>query len=105
MKPREFIIQNTAVFECEWGQVIVELPGKIVEKDFKDYGKIHVIEKSAFDKAIAALKDCCRCGPNPFLVVAGMTPARKGLGGCLSCRTLKELGQDIESWDNQENHK
>lgn len=48
--PREFIIQGCGDYECEWGQVVVELPGKVIEKDFKEYGKIHVIEYSAYEE-------------------------------------------------------
>ena len=46
MKPREFIIDNTAEY-CDSIQDLSE--------DFV-WGKYHVIEKSAYDKAIEALK-------------------------------------------------
>jgi len=48
-KIREWWIQNVSEYEDEWGQVIVSTDLKLIEKDFKKYGKVHVIEYSAYE--------------------------------------------------------
>lgn len=62
-----------------------------------DTAYTRVIEKSAYDKAVAALKDCqCSCrlfkegeAPKPNIPFVGQTE----IALCPKCATLRELGE------------